>query len=281
MAPTLAQAVAACCVLGGSALLVDHRKPTSGCSPDDWSKLTQHFAAQRQQFSAIQPHLESAYQAADVPKAFSLLSKITPKYCGQADILQTDSFPPQVKFSALQKCIRKSQGVSVACAACFPTYLESMMGKNGVMASHSCMAKCSKVTPSTAQCLARFQDPHALRACLKPEVQKNSIPCLECSKPRLVAYTNCLNMKFLNAETHLNSVISSIRGGGAVAVLDQQSAGSNESQGERAAEPDAGAVAINGTAQEEHKEHGDLGNEGKRKSHKKILRKAKKHHATA
>jgi len=263
------------------ALSVDHRTSTAGCSSGDWGKFSDHFDKQRKQLSSIQPQLEEAYKQSDISKAYALMSKVTPQYCGQSDLLQMESFPPTLKFSSLQKCIRKSQGVSVACAACFPTYLESMMGKNGVMASHSCMAKCSKVTPSTAQCLARFQDPHALRACLKPEVQKNSIPCLECSKPRLVAYTNCLNMKFLNAETHLNSVISSIRGGGAVAVLDQQSAGSNESQGERAAEPDAGAVAINGTAQEEHKEHGDLGNEGKRKSHKKILRKAKKHHATA
>merc|ERR1719461_878544 len=192
MALSVANIAGMCCILGGWALTVDHRTPTAGCTTADWSKFSEHFEKQRHQFSAIQPQLLEAYQKADIVKATALMNKITPKHYGQTDLMQMDTSPPKIKYSALQKCIRMSQGVSVGCASCYPKYLESMMGKNGGMAPHSCMAKCSKLTPTTAKCLAKMQDPQALKACLNPTVQKNSIPCLECSKPRLVEYTNCL-----------------------------------------------------------------------------------------
>jgi len=87
-----------------------------------------------------------------------------------------------------------------------------MVGTN-LLSTKSCMHKCTLMTPNSVHCLSQLGNYKEFKECLTPSVRKHSLPCLECSKSKLIAYTNCMNLGFLKPEVHLSTLLTAVKKG--------------------------------------------------------------------
>merc|ERR1719150_3269140 len=75
------------------------------------------------------------------------------------------------------------------------------------------MNRCSKMTPNSIRCLGQVAtNPLAGKTCLTSQVQKHTLPCLQCSKTKLIRYANCMNFGF-NPEMQLTTLLTALKKG--------------------------------------------------------------------
>lgn len=198
------------------------KKLKAGCNPFDATQMVLAQQKQGRRVKQMESQLTEASESKNVTKYVNLLDQLTPEYCTRKDIMPTGS---AINFDAMVNCMHRSYGVSESCARCYPNYLQDMMGTSGLMARDSCMKKCSTLTPYTASCLARMQDPAQLSACLSPDMRDSTLPCLECSKPHIVRYSKCLKFGMLQPELQMDALIDAVKGTndddeGAITILN-------------------------------------------------------------
>merc|ERR1711974_296093 len=85
-----------------------------------------------------------------------------------------------VQWSALQRCVQKSQGISSGCAACGMNYLKSV--------TFSCTSRCAPLLANAINGTKAF------------------VPCLYCVKPKIARLSACSH----HTDTKLQAIFASM-----------------------------------------------------------------------
>lgn len=138
-------------------------------------------------FMNLLPHVSSILTKHDPTKTktkrlMEEFDDIVPSKC--AKMIFNDN---GVQWSALQRCVQQSQGISPGCAACGMNYLKSVV--------FDCTSICA---PLMATALSNT---------------KNFVPCLYCAKPKIAQLSACSHHKNHKLQAIFTSMLNAAKTG--------------------------------------------------------------------